>query len=223
MSISPRARIPQLQIIGIASQYIPELTFNYSLRFGFGRRLLGGSIRAINPLASWAAATSRPRPGKPLALSVSVKASTCGRQATGDVLYEADPFWCVMEGQWRATCGSASLTLTPEVSRSPEMTSQNLCAAVHQRNFFLYIYQVPAGVFTITMKLMTNWSRHVWLTGITELFVVGSNFFFFFFLISHYVLKYQNWTHIGTDPVTVPYIALPKSTPMGASQIILQH
>lgn len=154
MPIPPRAQIPQLQILVIVSQYIPELTFNYCLRFGFGRRLLGGSIRAINPLASWAAATSRPRPGKPLASSLSGNAITCGRQATGDVLYEADSLWCVMEGQWRATCGSASLTLTPEVSRSPEFTSQNLCAAVHQCCSFLFVCLFLLGFFLNTKSLL---------------------------------------------------------------------
>ncbi len=51
------------------------------------------------------------------------------------------------------------------------------------------------------------------------LFVVYSNFC----VISHYVLKYQNWTRMGTEPVTVPYLALPKLTPMAASQMTLQH
>lgn len=44
-----------------------------------------------------------------------------------------------------------------------------------------------------------------------------------FCVISHYVFKYQNWTRLGTEPVTVPYLALPKLTPMAASQMTLQH
>lgn len=47
-----------------------------SLRFGFCRRVLEGSIGAINPLASRAPATRRPRPGKPLVYNLQVKANS---------------------------------------------------------------------------------------------------------------------------------------------------
>lgn len=56
--------------VTIDLKQLAKLLCIYKLPFGF--RVLEGSIRAINPLASRAPATRRLRPGKPLAYCLSV-------------------------------------------------------------------------------------------------------------------------------------------------------